>query len=145
MNDNEAANASASSKRSRRFKVTYERVAIECEDTWVFDGNHANKPDDRGGFEGGTHVDADLIAPTSDVDEYNGGRKGSAEYWPLPGTDCRAKACASPEGLRELEPSDTSAYAVARALQILRMLLQRMQRNKSEPVTLKAVDIPSAA
>jgi hypothetical protein len=34
----------------------------------------------------------------------------------------------SPEGL-DLEPSDTrTAYAVARALQILRMLLQRMQR-----------------
>jgi hypothetical protein len=54
--------------------------------------------------------------------------------------------CASAEGLGDLEPSDTTpAYAVARSLQNLWILLQQMQHPKSEPVTLQAVDIPSAA
>jgi len=46
-------------------------------------------------------------------------------------------------GLGDLESRDTPTYAVAKALQILRMLLLRMERPKSEPVTLEAVDIPS--
>ena len=58
-------------------KLTYERVVIECEESCgVFYGDHANEPDDRGGFEPGTHIDADLIAPLTDVEEYKGGRKG---------------------------------------------------------------------
>jgi hypothetical protein len=37
------------------------------------------------------------------------------------------------------------AYAVARALQNLWILLERMQVPKSEPVTVEAIDITSAA
>ena len=148
MNDNEATNESSGNERSRKFKLTYERVVIECEDNCrVFDADHATEPDaHHGGFEPSVQIDADLIGVMNDVEEDKGERKRTAEYWPLPGTDCFVKICASPEGLGELEPSDTTtAYAVAKSLQILRMLLHRMQRPNGEPVTLKAVDIPSAA
>ena len=81
--------------------MTYERVVIEYEDNCrVFDGDHANGFRDHGGFEPGAHVDADLIAPVSDVEEDKGGWKGSAEYWPLPGTDCLGKVCALARGPR---------------------------------------------
>lgn len=141
MNDNEATNASSSNKRSSEHLVT------ECEENCrVFDEDHVNEPDDRGGFGSGAHVGADLIVPVSEVEEYKGEHKRSAEYWPIPDTDGLVKICALPEGLGELEPGNsTPAYAVARALQNLWILLERMKGPKSEPVTLKAVDIPSAA
>jgi len=92
-------------------------------------------------------VDADLIElgsiPEEESEQYP---KRSAEDWPIPGTDCVVKICASPEGPGELAPRDTTpTYALAKALVILRMLLQQGGRLKCEPVTLKAVDIPSAA
>ena len=45
MNDNELTKASSSNERSRRFKMTYERVVIECEENLgVFDRDHAMVP-----------------------------------------------------------------------------------------------------
>ena len=58
----------------------------ECEENCrVFDEDHVNEPDDRGGFGSGAHVGADLIVPVSEVEEYKGEHKRSAEYLAYPG------------------------------------------------------------
>lgn len=143
---NEAATTTSSGERSRKIKLTYERLVIECEENYaVLDASHPMEPNDPEGFAPSDQNDAALVAIDAVKDNKRENER-SAECWPLPETDCLVKICASPEGLGELEPSAaTFAYAVARHLQILGMLLHHMQRAKGEPVTLEATDIPSAA
>jgi hypothetical protein len=147
MTVNEDMNAS-NNARSRRVRVVFERVTIECEDTCgAFDPsrdsehNNDNDPEPKAAFEAARLISSSDANPCTDDD-----RRRSPEYWKIPGTESFVKVCASAEGLGDLEPSDTTpAYAVAKRLHILRILLQQMQHPKSEPVTLEAVDIASAA
>jgi hypothetical protein len=170
VNDNAKTNE-ASNEGSRRLRLILERLVIECEDNadreefhsastadvprhlaaliWrLLDATTADASASYNSEEDGCPQSKDGAAnvPSGPANDNNVSERGGARSvkdWPLPGTCCLVRICASPDGLGELALRDaTLADAFTRAVELL---LQQTPRPRVEPVTLEAVDIPSAA